>query len=73
MQALALELDFPFPYLLDADQSVARAYGAVCTPDFFGYNSALQLQYRGRFDASRKEAAPPAHRATCSTQCVQWR
>jgi peroxiredoxin len=58
MQALALELDFPFPYLLDADQFVARAYGAVCTPDFFGYNSALQLQYRGRFDASRKEAAP---------------
>ena len=58
MQALALELDFPFPYLLDADQSVARSYGAVCTPDFFGYNGALRLQYRGRFDASRKEAAP---------------
>jgi len=59
MQALARDRAFSFPYLLDADQSVARAYGAVCTPDFFGYNSALQLQYRGRFDASRKEAAPP--------------
>lgn len=59
MQRLSRERDFPFPYLLDADQSVARAYGAVCTPDFFGFNAALTLQYRGRLDASRKEAAPP--------------
>jgi hypothetical protein len=49
---------FPFPTCWTPISSVARAYGAVCTPDFFGYNSALQLQYRGRFDASRKEAAP---------------
>jgi len=48
---------FPFPYLYDRDQSVARAYDAVCTPDFFGFNSALELQYRGRLDASRKETA----------------
>ena len=59
MSALARDRAFSFPYLLDADQSVARAYGAVCTLDFFGYSSALKLQYRGRFDASRKEAAPP--------------
>ncbi len=58
MQKLAKQLQFPFPYLLDEDQSVAKAYGAVCTPDFFGYNNKLQLQYRGRLDASRKEAAP---------------
>jgi peroxiredoxin len=58
MQAVAKELDFPFPYLLDETQSVAKAYGAVCTPDFFGYNSDLELQYRGRLDASRKETAP---------------
>ena len=58
MQAVAQELDFPFPYLLDETQSVAKAYGAVCTPDFFGYNSNLELQYRGRLDASRKETAP---------------
>ena len=58
MQALARRLDFPFPYLLDESQAVAQAYGAVCTPDFFGYNADLQLQYRGRLDASRKEAAP---------------
>jgi hypothetical protein len=44
---------------LDESQEVARAYGAVCTPDFFGYNADLELQYRGRLDASRKEAAPP--------------
>ena len=58
MQALARRLDFPFPYLLDESQAVALAYGAVCTPDFFGYNADLKLQYRGRLDASRKEAAP---------------
>ena len=58
MQRVAAEQNFPFPYLLDATQQVAKAYGAVCTPDFFGYNSAGELQYRGRLDASRKEAAP---------------
>ena len=58
MQRWSQELAFPFPYLLDADQSVARAYGAVCTPDFFGYNRDLQLQYRGRLDASGRQPAP---------------
>lgn len=51
---------FPFPYLYDESQDVARAYGAVCTPDFFGYNAALELQYRGRLDASGRAAAPDA-------------
>lgn len=50
MQIFAREHDFDFPYLIDADQSVARAYGAVCTPDFFGLNAELRLQYRGRLD-----------------------
>jgi peroxiredoxin len=58
MQRIAEERQFPFPYLLDETQAVAKAYGAVCTPDFFGYNADAQLQYRGRLDASRKEAAP---------------
>ena len=40
--------NFSFPYLLDKSQNVAKAYGAVCTPDFFGFNSKLELQYRGR-------------------------
>jgi peroxiredoxin len=51
--------DFPFPYVLDRTQAVARAYDAVCTPDFFGFSGKLELQYRGRLDESRKEAAPP--------------
>jgi len=58
MQVTAREFAFPFPYLFDESQEVAKAYGAVCTPDFFGYNSRLELQYRGRLDASRKETAP---------------
>lgn len=57
MKQIAAEFSFPFPYLIDETQSVARAYGAVCTPDFFGYNRDLKLQYRGRLDASRKETA----------------
>lgn len=59
MRAVASEFAFPFPYLFDESQAVAKAYGAVCTPDFFGYNAQLELQYRGRLDASRKDAAPP--------------
>lgn len=59
MVRIAQEMGFPFPYVLDASQEVAKAYGAVCTPDFFGFNSRLELQYRGRLDASRKEAAAP--------------
>lgn len=51
-------LHLPFPYVMDETQRVAYEYGAVCTPDFFGFNAGLQLQYRGRLDASRKEAAP---------------
>lgn len=58
MKRVAEEFDFPFPYLLDETQEVAKAYGAVCTPDFFGYNADMQLQYRGRLDESRKDAAP---------------
>jgi peroxiredoxin len=57
MQRLASELTFDFPYLLDESQAVAKAYGAVCTPDFFGYNKQQVLQYRGRLDASKKETA----------------
>jgi len=62
MKKVAAELNFPFPYLYDETQVVAKAYGAVCTPDFFGYNKDLKLQYRGRLDASRKDPAPDARR-----------
>jgi len=57
MRKIAQEFAYPFPYLYDETQEVAKAYGAVCTPDFFGYNADLALQYRGRLDASRKQAA----------------
>lgn len=59
MQRFAREHDFCFPYLIDETQAVARAYGAVCTPDFFGYNAALELQYRGRIDAGGRSEPPP--------------
>lgn len=58
MKRIATEMNFSFPYVIDESQEVAKAYGAICTPDFFGYNSDLKLQYRGRFDESRKEACP---------------
>ena len=58
MRTVAERNRFPFPYLLDESQAVAKGYGAVCTPDFFGYNAAGELQYRGRLDESRKESAP---------------
>ena len=62
MRRIAEQFRFPFPYVLDATQEVAKAYGAVCTPDFFGFNADLELQYRGRFDASRRDAAPDGQR-----------
>ena len=57
MQRFAQVHKFPFPYLYDETQQTARAYGAVCTPDFFGYNVNLELQYRGRLDECR--TSPP--------------
>ena len=62
MKRLAREKSFPFPYLLDETQDVARAYGAACTPDFFGFNAQTELRYRGRLDASRRDAVPNARR-----------
>lgn len=62
MKRVAERFGYPFPYLFDASQEIARAYGAVCTPDFFGYNASLELQYRGRLDASHKDAAPAGAR-----------
>ena len=62
MQKIAQEMQFSFPYLLDSNQTVAKSYDAVCTPDFFGFNHQGELQYRGRFDESRKETAPDSTR-----------
>jgi len=62
MRTFAAEHGFPFPYLLDESQAVARAYDAVCTPDFFGYDAGMRLQYRGRLDESKTVAVPNARR-----------
>lgn len=59
MRDTARDWGLPFPYLFDESQDVARAYGAVCTPDFFGFDAQGSLRYRGRLDASRKDTAPP--------------
>ncbi len=59
MKTVAGRQGFTFPYVIDETQGIAKAYGAICTPDFFGFNAGLELQYRGRLDASRKDAAPP--------------
>ena len=53
MKEIALDLDFPFPYLFDATQEVAHSYQAACTPDFFVFNKEMKSVYRGQFDASR--------------------
>ena len=58
MAEFARRHDLPFPYLYDETQAIARAYGAVCTPDFFGFNARLELHYRGRLDASGRNPAP---------------
>jgi peroxiredoxin len=62
MKSFARERGFNFPYLYDESQAVARAYDAVCTPDFFGFNDQLELQYRGRIDASGRDPSPPGAR-----------
>ena len=62
MKIFARQHAFTFPYLYDATQAVARAYDAVCTPDFFGFNGKLELQYRGRLDESKTALVPNARR-----------
>jgi peroxiredoxin len=59
MKTFAEQHGFTFPYLHDESQGVAHAYGAMCTPDFFGFNADLELQYRGRLDASGRDPAGP--------------
>ncbi|MGA9853479.1 MAG: thioredoxin family protein [Gammaproteobacteria bacterium] len=62
MQRFAQAHKFSLPYLHDETQKTAHVYGAVCTPDFFGYNAKLELQYRGRLDESRPSSPKPSAR-----------
>ena len=59
MAKFAEQHGFPFPYLHDESQAVAKAYDAICTPDWFGFNADLELQFRGRLDAGKLDAPPP--------------
>jgi len=69
MKDFAEQHGFTFPYVVDETQEVARRYGAICTPDFFGFNADLELQYRGRLDASRREAVEGAPRELYEAMC----
>ena len=62
MKRVAMQFHYPFPYLLDETQDVARAYSSLCTPDFFGYDAGLCLRYHGRLDSSGRATTPQARR-----------
>src|SRR5712664_2663920 len=62
MKTFAAEHKFPFPYVMDETQATARDYGAVCTPDFFGFNTRDELHYRGRLDESKTTLVKNARR-----------
>ena len=68
-EALRQKHDFSFPYVVDEAQAVARTYDAVCTPDFFGFNADMELQYRGRLDASRTTLVANARRELFEAMC----
>ncbi len=70
MKRIASNYKFPFPYLHDSKQTVAKTYGAVCTPDFFGFNSRKILQYRGRLDDSGKNP-PKAEKSELSEAMME--
>jgi len=59
LREMALSLNFKFPYCYDESQDVARAFGAVCTPDFFLFDGDRKLAYRGRLDNSRPRSSDP--------------
>jgi peroxiredoxin len=69
MRETAAQLGYTFPYLYDATQAVAHAYQAVCTPDFFLYDAARTLVYRGQFDASRPSSGIPVTGADLRAAC----
>ncbi len=68
MKELAGKYGFSFPYLFDENQEIAKAYGAVCTPDFFGLNADSFIEYRGGLDEGKKDPPRPARSASFSTR-----
>jgi len=75
MRRIAKEKAFPFPYVIDETQDVARAYDAVCTPDFFGFGADLQLGYHGRLDELLQAmTGSPPQKAMNSIGCsIKWK
>jgi len=75
MRRVAKEKGFPFPYVIDETQDVARAYDAVCTPDFFGFGNDLELQYHGRLDELfQAMTGSPPQKAMNSIGCsIKWK
>jgi peroxiredoxin len=80
MKRVAREKSFSFPYVLDETQEIAKRYGAVCTPDFFGFNAKLELQYRGRADelfqamvAVARTGRGPAQQIPSIGCSIKWR
>ena len=75
MRRIAKDKGFPFPYVVDETQDVARAYDAVCTPDFFGFDDGLELKYHGRLEELfRAMTDSPPHKAMNSIGCsIKWK
>jgi hypothetical protein len=75
MQRVAREKGFPFPYVLDETQDVARAYDAVCTPEFYGFDANLELRYHGRLDEllQAMTGSPPAKPVNSIGCSIKWK
>jgi peroxiredoxin len=75
MKRIAREKGFPFPYVIDETQDVARAYDAVCTPDFYGFDAGLELRYHGRLEdlVGAMTGAPPAKLVNSIGCSIKWK
>ena len=75
MKRVANEKGFPFPYVIDESQTVARAYDAVCTPDFFGFDAGLELRYHGRLEelVQAMTGTPPAKPMNSIGCSIKWK
>jgi hypothetical protein len=75
MKKVARDKMFPFPYVIDESQDVARAYDAVCTPDFFGFDSTLELRYHGRLEdlVSAMTGTPPPKPINSIGCSIKWK
>lgn len=71
MKLFSEECGFTFPYVIDETQNVAKSYDALCTPDFFGFNANLELQYRGRLDQGTTQPPPPNSRRELKEAMIQ--